>query len=28
MICLEEKLLPSGDVFDVPEDEIDGVHKS
>jgi aldehyde:ferredoxin oxidoreductase len=24
---LEEKLLPSGNVFDVPEDEIDGVHK-
>jgi aldehyde:ferredoxin oxidoreductase len=22
---LEEKLLPSGNVFDVPEDEIDGV---
>jgi aldehyde:ferredoxin oxidoreductase len=25
---LEEKLLPSGNVFDVPEDEIDSVHKS
>lgn len=24
---LEEKLLPSGNVFDVPEEEIDGVHK-
>jgi aldehyde:ferredoxin oxidoreductase len=24
---LEEKLLPSGNVFDVPEDEIDGVYK-
>jgi aldehyde:ferredoxin oxidoreductase len=24
---LEEKLLPSGNVFDVPEDEIDGVHQ-
>jgi aldehyde:ferredoxin oxidoreductase len=24
---LEEKLLPSGNVFDVPEDELDGVHK-
>ena len=23
----EEKLLPSGNVFDVPEEEIDGVHK-
>jgi|MudIll2142460700_1097286.scaffolds.fasta_scaffold02733_5 aldehyde:ferredoxin oxidoreductase len=25
---LEEKLSPSGNVFDVPEDEIDSVHKS
>jgi aldehyde:ferredoxin oxidoreductase len=25
---LEEKLLPSGNVFDVPEEEIDSVHKS
>ena len=24
---LEEKLLPSGNVFDVPEEEIDGVHE-
>ena len=24
---LEEKLMPSGNVFDVPEEEIDGVHK-
>ncbi|OGP88091.1 MAG: hypothetical protein A2156_02215 [Deltaproteobacteria bacterium RBG_16_48_10] len=24
---LEEKLLPSGNVFDVPEDEIEGVYQ-